>query len=248
MICPVSPADELLCLPCEDDAGYAHVGDAEAQYQPGEEQLVESDVLDAEEDVVVQPAECLPVPKSPSAREIAVHNLTHLPYRSWCRHCVAARRPNSQHRTLSSQRSTPLLVADYCFLEDQEDAQKATVLVACLYPSRSMLATSVPAKGPDPVAVARLATFIKVPRWSTRVTRRLPSDRSLKLHFKPLAAKVDCTIPPYLKWCRKHPPPASPIEPPGVPILVQVVVHVGPTMAVDERACESNHQVSRGQP
>ena len=47
---------------------------------------------------------------------------------------------------------------------------------------------------------------------------------------------------------RRDPPPASPIEPPGVPILVQVVVHVGPTMAVDERACESNHQVSRGQP
>ena len=84
MICPVSPFDEPLCRPCEDDdAGYANVGDAEIQYQAGEDKLVESDVLDAEDDVVVQPGECLPVPKTPSAKEIAIHNLTHLPYRSW---------------------------------------------------------------------------------------------------------------------------------------------------------------------
>ena len=162
MICPVSPSDDIsLCRPCDDDAGYVHVGDAEVPYQPGEEKAIDVDVLEAEDEVTVQPGECLPVPKSPSAKEIAIHNLTHLPYRSWCRHCVAARRPNSQHRTLHSQRSTPLLVADYCFLGDNEDEEKVTVLVACLYPSRSMLATIVPAKGPDPIAVARLATFLK---------------------------------------------------------------------------------------
>ena len=119
------------------------------------------DVLDAEEDDVVQPARCLPCPVAPSPKEIAIHNLTHMPYRSWCRHCVAARRPNSHHRSLPSARSIPLLVADYCFLGDSDDSTKVTVLVACLYPSRSILATVVPAKGPDSQAVARLATFIK---------------------------------------------------------------------------------------
>ena len=30
-------------------------------------------------------------PKMPTRTEIEEHNLTHLPYRSWCRHCVRGR-------------------------------------------------------------------------------------------------------------------------------------------------------------
>ena len=95
MIRPISPDDIPLCQPCEDDAGYANVGDAEVPFQLGEERSIEVDVIEAEEEVAVQPGECLPAPKSPSAKEIAFHNLTHLPYRSWCRYCAAARRPYS---------------------------------------------------------------------------------------------------------------------------------------------------------
>ena len=99
MICPVSPDDDtLLCRNCDDDAGCANVGDAEIQVQPGEDKLVDTDVLHAEDDVVVQPGKCSPAPKSQSVKNIAIHNSNHLSYRSGCRHCLVAGRPNTQHQ------------------------------------------------------------------------------------------------------------------------------------------------------
>ena len=40
----------------------------------------------------------LPEPHLPSAKEVAEHNLTHLPYRSWCPICVAAAGREDAHR------------------------------------------------------------------------------------------------------------------------------------------------------
>ena len=37
-------------------------------------------------------------PAAPTPEEYATHVLTHMPYRSWCWHCVASRRPNAAHR------------------------------------------------------------------------------------------------------------------------------------------------------
>ena len=36
--------------------------------------------------------------RPPSAAEIREHERTHLPYRSWCRFCIAARAPGRHHR------------------------------------------------------------------------------------------------------------------------------------------------------
>ena len=137
------------------------------------EVIPEGDIVDADDDSAVQPALCLPCPKTPSAAQVANHNITHMPYRSWCPHCVASRRPNSQHRSSSSEseRSDPLLVADYCFLRSSDDTVLSTVLVARLYPSRAMLCTVVDAKGPEPNAVARLARFIRDSGYSKLVYR-----------------------------------------------------------------------------
>ena len=54
--------------------------------------------------------------KGPSAEEIARHNLTHLPYRSWCRWCVLSRKPNPKHvRSHFAKRDIPLLVGGLLF-------------------------------------------------------------------------------------------------------------------------------------
>ena len=39
-------------------------------------------------------------PKEPTEREIAEHKITHMPYRSWCPHCVAASAKASPHMKL----------------------------------------------------------------------------------------------------------------------------------------------------
>ena len=182
MISPVRPPTTPGRSVEGDDDGFESVGDAPYPAVTSEDLHAEhGDVLDAEGDDVVQPALCLPCPKTPSDQEVALHNLTHLPYRSWCRHCVAARRPNTHHRTSPSHRTIPLLAADYCFLGDSDDEEKATTLVAVLYPSRAILATVVPAKGPDSNAVARLATFIKESGYAQIVYKsdQEPSIRAL---------------------------------------------------------------------
>ena len=70
----------------------------------------------------------LPSPKLPSQSEVEFHNLTHVPYRSWCPFCVAARRKNDAHRSQDGEdREVPLLCSDYCFLSEEVGGDILTV-------------------------------------------------------------------------------------------------------------------------
>ena len=40
----------------------------------------------------------LPNPCLPSRAEVEAHELTHLPFRNWCRHCLAGRGKELAHR------------------------------------------------------------------------------------------------------------------------------------------------------
>ena len=106
-MCPIRPLnlDNLMCGLCDgEDEGFANVGDGPfSAHVDAAEKMPEGDLMDVEDDTVVQPAKALPQPKVPTAAEVAAHCLTHLPYRSWCPHCVASRRPNTQHRSSSSE-------------------------------------------------------------------------------------------------------------------------------------------------
>ena len=81
------------------------------------------------------PARPLSSPKSMSAAERAVHDLTHLPYHPGCEVCTSCRRPNSHHKTVANaERKVPLLVGDYCFPKHTEDSDPLTLLVMRVYP------------------------------------------------------------------------------------------------------------------
>ena len=59
----------------------------------------------------------LPSPSPMTPAQLAIHNLTHLPYHPGCPICAATRRPNSPHLTSHEHlRVVPLLIADYCFM------------------------------------------------------------------------------------------------------------------------------------
>ena len=103
-------------------------------------------------------------PKAPSREAQLRHNLTHLPYASWCPWCIMGRKANAPHfrSKNGSDRSLPLLVADYAFVRDKDDAVLCKLLVGKLYPSRKVLACVVDSKGvTDPYAVARVSSFIR---------------------------------------------------------------------------------------
>ena len=73
-------------------------------------------------------------PYQPSAKEVELHNFTHLVYRSWCPFCVAARRPNTAHKRMDEERSVPLIAPDYAYIRDSRDQELLTVLVAKVLP------------------------------------------------------------------------------------------------------------------
>ena len=165
---PVRPTDiSLMCGLREDDdndESWELIGDASIPVDPNEvSHGVMPDLIDSDDDgEVIQPPAALPEPRMPSKSEMMAHRITHLPYRSWCQHCVQTRRQNSQHRrkSPSSQRTHPLLVADYCYLQDTPGGETLTVLVARLFPAKAIMAVVCPSKTDDFV-INRLAHFIR---------------------------------------------------------------------------------------
>ena len=158
--------DGPLCEPCgpDEDDGFEHVQDAHIEQVSWESKDGDlGDMVDIDEDVSIQKVVPMPAPIQPSQSQIDAHNLTHWPYRSWCPHCVAARRQNDPHFRSSSSvtRTIPLLVADYCYVRDSNDNAVITVLVAKLLPANLLLCVVVDNKGADDVVVTRLAQFVK---------------------------------------------------------------------------------------
>ena len=87
-------------------------------------------------------------PKLPSAEEVRIHGLTHLPYRNWCPHCVRGRGREMDHRRRHAQDEEGVSEyhLDYCFPGDEE-GQKLVVLAIVERYSRMKRMVVVPSKG-----------------------------------------------------------------------------------------------------
>ena len=63
------------------------------------------------------------------------HERTHIPFRSWCRHCVAARASNPAHRgrrfatAVKEDKDMKQVSYDYCFMRDQPGSESVKILV-----------------------------------------------------------------------------------------------------------------------
>ena len=118
-----------------EDEGWEEVADSHIPTATGSlETNGPEDVVDLDSNEVIQPAIPLPAPIPPSEKEVEIHNLFYLPYRSWCKHCVAERRKSSHHRRCQTpaKKTVPLMVADYAYLRDHLDQELATILVVRL--------------------------------------------------------------------------------------------------------------------
>lgn len=97
----------------------------------------------------------LPDPGTPSKQEIEEHSLTHLPFRAWCPHCVAARAKDMKHLVDRWKQSgnTPVIGVDYAFMNkthsDLTTMSSITTLVAKDQKSKHVCALPVPKKGVD---------------------------------------------------------------------------------------------------
>ena len=67
-------------------------------------------------------------PHRPTQADIAEHECTHWPFRSWCRHCVRGRAVSSPHKRRTteevefSQNRVPTISVDHCFMSAASEA------------------------------------------------------------------------------------------------------------------------------
>eukprot|EP00973_Karenia_brevis_P096202 12431137-Karenia_brevis.AAC.1 len=112
--------------------GVHQSGNSTSSHEAAEhsEQIRDEMTEDEEEDV--RPIKAETTPRTPTAEEYRVHRLTHLPYRSWCPHCVRGKKKNPPHRKQSKSgdgdRSIPVIAIDYMFMTSR-DAEKSNPII-----------------------------------------------------------------------------------------------------------------------
>jgi hypothetical protein len=86
--------------------------------------------------------------KEPSHEEGKAHEMTHLPFRSWCRHCIRGRGKEAAHfKRTFGEGELHELHFDYAFMgEEDEPGKTVTLLVVRERKSRMTLSTAVPTK------------------------------------------------------------------------------------------------------
>ena len=74
-------------------------------------------------------AKAVRVPTKPSKEEVEEHMATHLPFRSWCPHCVRGKSKGKPHKKLAQgNREIPTVALDYTFMYDTQIVKPVLVL------------------------------------------------------------------------------------------------------------------------
>ena len=116
---------------------------------------------DVQASVEVGDAKALPSPTQPTLKEVQEHVLTHLPPRSWCRHCLRGRGTSLPHfrSVTEGEHVLPTVSIDYFFMgpSGQEEAQGVLPMLAVKsHESRMTFAHVVERKGPVDSTTRRL--------------------------------------------------------------------------------------------
>ena len=86
-------------------------------------------------------------PGAPTEAEVEAHNVTHMPYRSWCPSCVAGKARDRMHKKQEdSEKGVPEISFDYAFLA-AEGEETIAIQVARDRRTRMIFAHVVPKKG-----------------------------------------------------------------------------------------------------
>ena len=123
------------------------VGMHDQRWDTGKEVVFGSQALGEEEEA--QQAAGIRDPGAPTLREIAEHELTHLPHRSWCHACVAGRSRDRPHKRLDGRdpSAIPCVVFDYGFFGGLGDEEAQAVQIARDVGTGMLFAHIVPRKG-----------------------------------------------------------------------------------------------------
>ena len=99
----------------------------------------------------------LAVPSTPTAIERSLHQMTHLPFRSWCLVCLKAKSKSDQHRRLKLKE--PLIQVDFAFWVDSTGFS-LPILTAVGVQSSLASASALPSKEISRYAITELKRFV----------------------------------------------------------------------------------------
>ncbi|OLP95901.1 hypothetical protein AK812_SmicGene21924 [Symbiodinium microadriaticum] len=139
------------------DVGFTFRG-ATCFAKPEEEISDPLPVEEAGEDIVARTPKTLRAPRAPTEQEREEHNLTHLPFRSWCHICVQAK--SRQNHSKKLRMKQPVLQCDYSFMSDKGSDTQVTLLNARDVITGMSTSVVVPNKGRSVYAEAELRRFV----------------------------------------------------------------------------------------
>jgi hypothetical protein len=104
------------------------------------------------------------VPVAPTQQEIEDHNVNHLPFRSWCKHCVRGKSKAHPHKVTDGRISdVPIVSIDYMFMNQSQSSKEEKGMPNFVMKDRStktVKAYTVTSKGVNDYAVRRLVKSI----------------------------------------------------------------------------------------
>ena len=116
---------------------------------------------EAECELGARKTEMMRSPSLPNGAEVEEHEKTHLPFRSWCRHCVRGEEKQAEHRRMAQEKVGPEMHMDFAFMGDEEREELLTILVAKKRTTRMLTSTVVQAKSSAEFAAKRTLAFLR---------------------------------------------------------------------------------------
>ena len=101
-------------------------------------------------------------PREPSQQEKEEHEMTHLPFRSWCRHCIMDRgREEDYRKAMEEERQVPEGHLNFMFTRDEKEGKTLALLVVRERTTRAVLSTVVPRKTTGEWICRRLMAWLR---------------------------------------------------------------------------------------
>ena len=100
-------------------------------------------------------------PRRPTEEEVKEHELTHLPFRNWCKHCVAGKGTETPCRRSEGGGELPEFHIDWAFPGEAEANKTVTMLVVRMRDVRMTMSTLAPSKATGDFVAKRIVTFMK---------------------------------------------------------------------------------------
>ena len=98
----------------------------------------------------------------PAQEEVDKRNLTHLPFRNWCPHCMKGRGKEAPHRRAEGGKGVlPEISLDFCFPSKEDGTGMLTILGARERHTKMTLSTVIPSKTTGTFAARRVWAFLK---------------------------------------------------------------------------------------